>query len=290
MPRIGYLGPKGTFSEEAAWVYSRGSAGELIACPSIEAVLEGVAAGAFDEGVVPVENSTEGAVGVVLDLLAGCLDLYVTCEVVLPVYHCLMAPHGVGLGQVEKVISHPQALAQCRQFLNRHLPGVPQEEAPSTAAAASLVAASSHPWAALGCARSAREFGLNILVPVANDCSDNVTRFWVLAREERCQLMENGEAVKTSVIFEVQHRPGALYAVLGEFARRGINLTRIESRPAKRRLGDYLFFVDFCGGRQESRVEEALRGVAERAANLKILGSYPVIDCTADGSGNRPCL
>lgn len=285
--RIGYLGPKGTFSEEAAWVYSRVNTGELVACPSIEAVLKGVVEGAFEEGVVPVENSTEGAVGMVLDMLAGCLELYVRCEVVLPVHHCLMARYGVELGQVEKVLSHPQALAQCRQFLNRYLPGVAQEDAPSTAAAASLVAASSRPWAALGCARSASEFGLNILVPVANDCSGNVTRFWALGREERSSI-ESDEALKTSIVFEVEHRPGALYTVLGEFAWRGINLTRIESRPAKRRLGDYLFFLDFCGSQKEPRVRDALRGVAEKASSLKILGSYPVIDCTADGAANYP--
>ncbi|MGB9792234.1 MAG: prephenate dehydratase [Thermacetogeniaceae bacterium] len=287
MRRIGYLGPKGTFSEEAALVYSGGNAVELVACPSVEAVLKGVIDGTFEEGIVPVENSTEGAVGVVLDMLAGCLELYVRCEVVLPVLHCLMAGYGVELGQVEKVISHPQALAQCRQFLNRHLPGVAQEEAPSTAAAASMVAASSRPWAALGCARSADEFGLNVLVPVANDFSGNVTRFWVLGKEQR-SLENNDEALKTSIIFEVEHRPGALYTVLGEFAWRGINLTRIESRPAKRRLGDYLFFLDFCGSQKQPRVRDALKGVAKKVLNLKILGSYPVIDCTADGSANYP--
>lgn len=288
MRRIGYLGPKGTFSEEAAWVYLGGNAGELVACPSIEAVLSRVDAGTIDEGVVPVENSTEGAVGMVLDLLAGHFDLCVRCEVVLPVHHCLMACSGVELERVERVISHPQALAQCRQFLSRHLPGVAQDEAPSTAAAASLVAASSRPWAALGCARSAMEYGLNILIPVVSDCSGNVTRFWVIGRE---QLSCTGDdSYKTSIIFEVRHRPGALYAVLGEFARRGINLTRIESRPAKKRLGDYLFFVDFSGSQSEPRVRDALEGVAAKAVSLNVLGSYPVIDRTPEGAGNCPGL
>ncbi len=258
----------------------------MIECSSIEAVFSGVHNGAFDEGVVPVENSTEGAVGVVLDLMASRFDLAVRGEVILPVHQCLMARPGVKLEKVERVISHPQALAQCREFLSRHLPGVAQEESPSTAAAASRVAASSRPWAALGCARSAGEYGLDILVPVANDCPGNVTRFWIIGKEQlACRV---GSSCKTSIIFGVHDRPGALYAILREFARRRINLTRIESRPAKKRLGDYLFFVDFTASQDDPEVRKALERVAAKTVNLKVLGSYPVIDHTANGPVN--CL
>jgi len=256
-----------------------GRDGELIECSTIEAVFSGVHNGTFDEGVVPVENSTEGAVGVVLDLMASRFDLAVRGEVILPVHQCLMARPGVRLEKVERVISHPQALAQCREFLGRHLPGAAQEESPSTAAAASRVAASSRPWAALGCARSAVEYGLEVLVPVANDCPGNVTRFWIIGREQlACQV---GPGCKTSIIFGVHDRPGALYAILREFALRGINLTRIESRPAKKRLGDYLFFIDFTGCQDDPEVRKTLERVAAKTVNLKILGSYPLVDHTA---------
>lgn len=273
MYRIGYLGPRGTFSEEVAGLYLEGKEGEMVDCSSIEEIFTGVADGSLDEGVVPVENSTEGAVGAVLDLLAGPFDLVVRGEVILPVRQSLMVRPGVKLEQVKRVFSHSQALAQCRKFLHQKLPSALLTECFSTAAAAMKVAASTRPWAALGPARAAAEYGLQVVVPVANDCPDNVTRFWVLGREQLPCPLEHG--CKTSLIFGVEDRPGALYEVLRAFAQREINLTRIESRPAKKNLGDYLFFIDFTGGQSQPEVQEALREVAAITPGLKILGSYP---------------
>ncbi len=270
--RIGYLGPPGTFSEQAARVFLDGREGERLPCDSLEQVLGKVASGALDEGIVPVENSSEGAVGVTLDLLALHYDLAVRGELVLPVSHCLMARPGVRMAQVVRVLSHPQVLAQCRNFLQQRLPQALTVECPSTAAAADQVAGCNNPWAALGPADAADNYGLEVLEPEANDCPENSTRFWIIGREP---LSNPGAGAKTSIVFSIKDRPGALYHILGEFARRGLNLTRIESRPAKKRLGDYLFFIDFMGATGLPQVQDALAGVGFRTLWLKVLGSYP---------------
>jgi prephenate dehydratase len=269
--RIGYLGPRGTFSEQAARLYLDGREGESEACDSLEQVLGRVASGELDEGVVPVENSSEGAVGVTLDLLALHYDLAVRGELVLPVSHCLMAKPGVKMDQVEAVMSHPQALAQCRAFLQQKLPCARQIECPSTVAAAGRVAGEERPWGALAPLAATAEYGLVVLAPEANDYPGSVTRFWVVGREP---LSNPGAGAKTSIVFSIKDRPGALYHILGEFARRGLNLTRIESRPAKKRLGDYLFFIDFIGPTCLREVQDALAGVGFRTLFLKVLGSY----------------
>jgi len=273
--KIGYLGPRGSFSEEAAYLYKGKRELEMIACPSLEEIFAGVAERKLEEGVVPVENSTGGAVGAVLDLLAGPYDLAVRGEIFLPVCQCLLTRPGVKLEQVEKVFSHPQALAQCRKFLHRKLPAALLTDCPSTAAAAMTVAASTLPWAALGPARAVAQYGLQVVIPAANDYPNNATRFWVVGREPLSDSMEHGCNCKTSLILSIEDRPGALYHILGEFALRNINLTRIESRPAKKNLGDYLFFIDLAGGQGQPQVRKALRETASMALCLKILGSYP---------------
>lgn len=281
MRKIGYLGPRGSFSEEAASLYKGKQEWKMVACSSLEEVFAGVAERKLEEGVVPVENSTEGAVGAVLDLLAGPYDLAVRGEVFLPVRQCLMTRSGVKLEQVEKVFSHPQALAQCRKFLRQKLPAALLTDCPSTAAAAMAVAASSLPWAALGPARAAAEYGLQVVVPAANDYPNNATRFWVVGREPLPDSLEHG--CKTSLIIGVEDRPGALYDILRGFALRNINLTRIESRPAKKNLGDYLFFIDLAGGQGQPHIREALREAASMALCLKVLGSYPAWDHAGTG-------
>jgi len=272
--RIGYLGPRGTFSEQAARLFLDGREGECLPCDFLEQVLGKVASGELDEGIVPVENSSEGAVGATLDLLALHYDLAVRGELVLPVSHCLMARPGLRIAQVERVLSHPQVLAQCRKFLQQKLPQALTVECPSTAAAAEQVADCDNPWAALGLADAADKYGLEMLERAANDCPENATRFWIIGRE---QLVNPGAGAKTSIMFSIKDRPGALYQILGEFARRGLNLTRIESRPAKKKLGDYLFFIDFLGHTGLPPVREALGGVGFRTVLLKVLGSYPTI-------------
>lgn len=269
--RLGYLGPRGTFSEAAAHRYCEGKGCQLVECSSLEDIFRGVASGVLEEGIVPVENSTEGSVGIVFDLLAGSYDLAVRGELLVPVVHSLLVRTGVTFPEIEKVLSHPQALAQCRGFLRRELPGAVWQECSSTAAAAVLVARTERPWAAIAPA-AAGVYGLEVLIQEANDCPDNVTRFWIISKE---QLPCTGGICKTSLVFGVCDRPGALYLVLREFALRGINLTRIESRPAKRKLWEYIFFLDFIGSTMDSAIQDLLGNLSEITTRLKILGSYP---------------
>ncbi len=292
--RIGYLGPPGTYSEEAAsrrgkeWI-KQGIQPSFHPYPSLPAVLEAVQRGKLEEGLLPVENSQEGSVAIAMDLLANGTEGITICgEVVLPITLHLMARHGTGLHKVTRVLSHPHALAECRKNLDRLLPGVDVLATVSTADAAQQVALSQEPWAALGTMRAAALYGLTIIVEnVAGDCC-NETRFLVMGREE---LVHSGEyyrghfcevpgstintiSMKTSIIASTVNQPGALYLLLKEFAERGINLTRIESRPKKTRLGEYLFFIDMDGEHQDPRVEAALAAIRANT-EVKVLGSYP---------------
>lgn len=269
--KIGYLGPAGTFSEEAAARRSK-SGGETVPCSSLEAVFAGIASGQLDEGVIPVENSIEGGVGAALDLLATAEGLSITGEIILPVEQALLALPGTGIGQIKQVLSHPQALAQCRSYLNSVLPGAETFEASSTAEAARLVAASGGSRAAVGPARAAALYKLKVLATGINDCRENVTRFLVVSGAASPAV--SPDMAKTSVVIWIADRPGALHDILREFTLAGLNLTRIESRPAKSRLGDYLFFIDFLGYRADQVVERALANITRQSLRLKILGSY----------------
>jgi len=272
---LGYLGPKGTFSEIAAHKYSQGKGWQLVECSSLEDIVNGVVSGMLDKGIVPVENSTEGSVGIVYDLLAGSCDLAIEGEIIVPVVHSLLARSKISTKRIEKVFSHPQALAQCRNFLRKNLPHVYWQECTSTAAAAVLVAESEQPWAALAPASAAAVYGLEVLIPQANDYPNNMTRFFAIGRE---QLSLTSTHCKTSLLFGVCDRPGALYLVLREFALRGINLTRIESRPAKNKLGEYIFFLDFLGSTADPAVQDLVRNLSKITTYLKLLGSYPAAE------------
>jgi prephenate dehydratase len=285
--KIGYLGPPGTYSEIAARRYREGfgeSSGkmELVPLSSLEEIFSGVEGGRLDEGVIPLENSTEGSVNQTMDLLAHRFHgVKIRGEVILPVFLNLLARPGVSLGEISCVLSHPQAVAQCRLFLGRFLPAAELRETASTAEAAALVAASPAPWAAVGTAAVARTYGLAVLAERINDCPDNATRFIVIGREEA----PPGPGCKTSLLFSVEDRPGTLYAVLAEFAKRNINLTRIESRPKKNRLGEYLFFLDFAGHRLEKPAGEALAAVSGLVVDLRVLGSYPAAGTPSTAAG-----
>lgn len=272
---LGYLGPRGTFSEIAAHKYSKRKGWQLVEFSSLESVINGVASGMLEKGIVPVENSTEGSVGIVYDLLAGPCNLTIQGEVIVPVVHSLLARPKVSVKGIEKVLSHPQALAQCRGFLREELPYTCLQECPSTAAAAVLIAESEHPWAALAPAAAAAVYGLDVLIPQANDCPNNMTRFFAIGRQ---QLSCCRVPCKTSLMFGVCDRPGALYLVLREFALRGINLTRIESRPAKNKLGEYIFFLDFLGSISDPEIQNLLMDLSKITTYLKLLGSYPAAE------------
>lgn len=268
--KIGYLGPEGTFTGEALSLYYQSEAVTPVPCPSLADIFSAVALGELDEGVVPLENSYEGPVNTTLDLLAGDFPVKIRGEIVLPVSHNLLAREGTSPDLLAAIISHPQALAQCRDFIRKRFPGIALMESSSTAEAARRVAEAAQPWGAIGNKKAAVAYGLVVLERDISDQPGNMTRFVVLGREELPPV----PPAKTSIIVSVTDRPGALYHILKEFALRNINLTRIESRPAKKRLGDYLFFIDFAGCQGEAAADEALEAVARQAADFKILGSY----------------
>ena len=272
MNKLGYLGPPGTFSHTAALAYARGGGYEPLCCSGLESIFRRIENGGLEAGVVPAENSTCGTVGETLDLLSAVEGVYITGELLLPVRQHLLARPGVKPGEIKRVYSHPQALAQCRHFLQEQLPGVPVIETVSTADAAMTVSGMVEPAAAVGSVSAADTYGLQVLWTGVQDGKDNVTRFLVLGRGK---AVVNGRA-RTSLAMAIQDRPGALYHILREFALRKINLTRIESRPAGSKLGDYIFFIDFLGGEQEPPVQAAIAGIREFALWVRLLGSYPV--------------
>ncbi|HZA13190.1 MAG TPA: prephenate dehydratase [Myxococcaceae bacterium] len=269
--RVAYLGPPGTFSEEAVTRCDLARGAEHVPMSTFDDAYEAVLRGDVDAAVLPIENSIEGSVGATLDLLVHRRGLMVRREILLPVEQHLMAARGTSLSSVTKILSHPQALAQCAAYLRRRLPGVPTEATHSTAEAARKVAESAG-HAAIGPAASAERYGLEILERSIQDAEGNTTRFVLVMAEDEAPTGHD----KTSIAFTMDRdRPGGLHDVLGEFARRGINLSRIESRPTKRAMGHYIFFVDFEGHRLDPTGAQALAGVRSRVHSLHILGSHP---------------
>lgn len=264
---VAFLGPPATFTHQAA--LSRfGAAAEYRGARSIAEVFDDVERGRVAVGVVPVENSTEGAVNVTLDRLIDS-EVVICGELYLEVAQHLLS-HAADLGGVKRVLSHPQALAQCRGWLASHLPEVPTEETTSTGAAAE-VAAGDRTIAAIASELAARLYDVPVLRERIEDNRHNATRFLVIGRQAAGPSGQD----KTSILFAMRNEPGVLYRILEPFARLGLNLTKIESRPAKQRPWEYVMFVDFEGHRDTETVATALREVGERTLFLKILGSYP---------------
>lgn len=264
---VGYLGPRATFTHQAALRHF-GSSASYVAGRSIADVFDDVERGRVDYGVVPVENSAEGAVNVTLDRLIDS-TAFICGELYLPITQHLLS-HARDLSEVKAVVSHPQALAQCRGWLAQHLPEVPTQEVTSTAAAAEL-AAGDVTVAAIASELAARLYGVPVLRPRIEDNPHNATRFLVIGQ---VRAGSSGRD-KTSILFAMRNEPGTLYRILEPFARRAINLTKIESRPAKLRPWEYVIFVDFEGHQDTPAVASALAEVAERTLFLKVLGSYP---------------
>jgi prephenate dehydratase len=275
--RVAFLGPAGTFTEEA--LRHSAPAGlelEEVPYPSVYETVMAVQAGGAERAVVPIENSLEGSVTATLDALAGEADrVRIFAEVVRPVSHCLVARAGVGMEEVARVLSHPQALAQCSELLRGPLAHAEPASAPSTADAVRTVAESGEPWAAIGTRLAAELYRCAVLAAGVEDRSDNLTRFVWLAPEG---AEPPHEPSKTSIVFWGfnDESPGALVGVLSELADRGINLTKIESRPRRVQLGHYMFFADLEGSGADPLVREALSALGERVQTLKVLGSYPV--------------
>ncbi len=278
---VGFLGPAGTFTEEAlrATLDEQTSAGrvrQFLPFPSMQETIETVSGGEVDCAIVPIENSIEGSVSATVDVLAHEVEnLQIVREVRHPIRHSLLVRPGVTLEQITKVVSHPHANAQCRLWLRRNLPGREIEAANSTANAVERVANSPEPWGAIGNKLAGDKYGCVVLEADIEDHPDNETRFIFLARQRERQ--DWFEPYKTSVVCEIiKDQPGALLLILQEFAFRRINLTKIESRPSKRRLGDYIFIVDMEGKVDDSAVADALRCLCCKLPRLTVLGSYPV--------------
>jgi prephenate dehydratase len=274
--RVAFLGPAGTYTEEALRASAPDDIEEL-AFPSVYETVMAVQEGAADRAVVPIENSLEGGVAATLDALATEADrVRIASEVVLPVHHCLVAAEELSLGQVERVISHPQATAQCARFLRERMPHAERVSAGSTAEAVRQVRDGGAPWAALGSRLSAELYGCRVLAENVEDDAGNLTRFVWLASDAAAVPAADGP-FKTSIVFwgAGDESPGWLVAVLGELADREINLTRIESRPRRVRLGHYMFFADLEGSAGDEPVAGALEALRGRVQELRVLGSYP---------------
>jgi prephenate dehydratase len=270
--RIAYLGPPGTFSEEAVTRCDLAAGDEPLPCASFPAAWDAVLAGQADAALLPVENSNEGAIGTTLDLLVHRPGLLIRREVLLPVQHHLLARPGTTLAQVTRVLSHPQPFGQCARFLRERLPGARQEPTLSTADAAIRVGQGEAGAAAIGSRAAAARYGLSIIAEGIQDTEENTTRFVLVARGDEAPTGRD----RTSIAFTLDRdRPGGLYEVMGEFASRAINLSKVESRPAKATLGHYVFFLDFEGHRLDGPCAAALEGVRRRVHHLHLLGSYP---------------
>jgi chorismate mutase/prephenate dehydratase len=270
---IAFLGPLGTYSEEAA-LKQFGQGRQAVVCGSIDEVFRTLEANQADYGVVPVENSTEGAIGLTLDLLLST-PLKICGEITLPVHHCLLSKQ-TDIGKIHHVFSHAQSLSQCHEWLNKNLPKSTREAVTSNAVAAQmiheLVSADGTFAAAIASKRAAELFNLNVLAENIEDDPKNTTRFLVLGKHE---VASSGKD-KTSVVMTTQNKPGAMLDLLEPLAKHGVSMTKFESRPSKQGLWDYVFFVDVEGHQTDAKVAAALQECASRASMLKVLGSYPV--------------
>lgn len=271
--KIAYLGPPVTYTNQAAQK-KFGSSVEYSPSPSITDVFSDVERERCDYGVVPVENSTEGAVSHTLDMfIESPLKIY--AEILLPIHHCLLSI-GNPLKSITKIYSNPQVFGQCRLWLESNLRGVDLVDCVSTAEAAQIVAnnANREGIACIASGLAAATYDLKILAASIEDNPNNTTRFLVISRTEAKATQKD----KTSIVFEVKDKVGALHDMLVPFKKSGINLTKIESRPAKKKAWGYYFFVDFEGHHEEPRVKKALHALEKHSVFLKILGSYPKAD------------
>lgn len=296
---IGLLGPRGTYSDKATtlWLSKEHTVPSLFKdaslkyCDDIIDTFNAVVKNTADFGIVPVENSIEGSVGVTLDLLMEH-EVHIIGEVVVPIEHCLLSKGKIE--DIRVILSHPQALGQCRQFIKNHFPHAEIRTTGSTSHAAKL-ASEFEEMAAIASRESAGMYGLNMLLCNIQDFNSNHTRFIVFRKKHEdddliwkktngetpvaaADKLKNSLLHRTSIIVYLDRdRPGALYDLLGEFAIRRINLTRIESRPSKRILGDYVFYIDFEGNISDTIIKDALNSILPKAGMMKVLGSYDMM-------------
>jgi prephenate dehydratase len=285
--RVAYLGPAGTYSEEALRASAPGDV-EEVPYPTIHEAVMAVQDGAVERAVVPIENALEGAVAITLDTLAvEATGVRIAAEVVHPIHHCVVAATDLGLDEVTRVVSHPQATAQCERFLRERLRHAERVVAASTADAVLSVRDAPEPAVALGSRLAAQLYDCVVLAADVEDHPDNATRFvWLAAADA---VGDPGPEAKTSVVFwgSGDESPGWLVGVLREFADRGVNLTRIESRPRRVRLGHYMFFADLEGAVSRPPVSYALDALRGRVEEMRILGSYTSVGGRAGYTGRH---
>jgi prephenate dehydratase len=275
--RIAYLGPRGTFTEDALRAAVGDDRVETVPAATVYDAIIGVREGSADRALVPFENSIEGAVTATLDTLAFDADgVTLVGEYDLPIRHCLIARTEIPLERIEVVVSHPQASAQCARFIREHLPQAEVRAATSTAEAVRTVAESDRPWAALGAESAAGLYGAAVLRQGVEDEADNITRFVWVAPEGT--VPSGSGPWRTSLVFSElgEDHPGALVEALREFSDREVNLTRIESRPLRRGLGRYQFFLDIEGAAGDDPLASAIEALRSKAETVRVLGSWPI--------------
>jgi prephenate dehydratase len=272
--RIGFLGPEGTFTEQALLSQADLAGMELVPMATIAEVLAATDRGELDYGFVGIENSIEGTVNVTIDALAFEHDLVIHREVELRIQLNLLAPTGVGRSDIRRVVTFPVAAGQCRTWLANELPGVEVAAANSNAEAARLVAEEADGTsAAIAPALAAKIYGLEVLAEDIEDHPENTTRFVLVSHDPL--PAPTGHDKTTIVVFQRANRPGSLLAILQEFAARAVNLVKLESRPTKKSLGDYCFIIDLEGHLADELIADCLRDVRSKVADIKFLGSYP---------------
>jgi len=273
---IAYLGPPGTFTEEALDKYiSLNKLEEKIekkSCTNLGEVIKCVDRGEAVEGIVPIENSLEGSVNVILDYLTFESEAKIIREITIPIKHSLIGKKKISLAEIKKIISHPHATAQCKNYISKYLKGAEIIAANSTSDAVEILKEEDSGIVAIGPRAASRIYGLTIIESGIEDNKENKTRFVFVGNS----IQQRTGSDKTSIVcFLKQDRPGSLFNILKEFANRNINLTRLESRPAKKNLGDYVFLIDLDGHLHDKEVYAAIDVLRRSVYLVKILGSYP---------------
>jgi len=274
--KIAYLGPQGTFTEEALnkYISSIKSEDEIekVPCATMQEVIKSVDRGEAVEGIVPIENSLEGSVNITLDFLTFESEAKIVREITIPIRHSLIGKENMAVSKIKKIISHPHATAQCKNFISTHLKGVEIIAANSTAEEIKMLQETDNSIAAIGTEIAAKIYGLKIIEKDIEDNKENKTRFIFLGNN----IQEKTGKDKTSIVcFLEEDKPGSLFTILKEFAERNINLTRLESRPAKKELGDYVFLIDIDGHIHDKEIFDVLETLRKTVYLVKILGSYP---------------
>ncbi len=274
MRKIAFLGPSGTYCERAAKHYMKNIIRQdccLAACKTIPDIFQMIYCNNADEIVVPVENSIEGTVNLTLDNLFLYKELVIKNEIIIKINHCLLSKNSYE--KLKVVYSHPHALAQCQNFLNKNFKDVKQRAVESTAKAA-LLASNDNEAGAIASKETGKKYELKVMAETIQDFKANLTQFWVITKDK---VKKTNKESKTSIVAALaKDKPGGLYEILGILAHNSINLTKIQSRPTKKELGEYLFYIDLNGHREDKNVRDALYKLEEHCSLLRILGSYPI--------------